>query len=404
MRLARKQNVVLALGVTQTVSWASSYYLPAVLATPMAHDLETTAPTIFAAFSFAMLIAALLGPAAGRAIDNWGGRPVLIVTNLIFAVGLIALGCVEGVVGLFIAWAVLGLGMGSGLYEAAFASLVALYGRDSRNAITGITLIAGFASTVGWPLTSFMQAHFGWREACFAWAGLHLALALPLNVLLPSSKGKAIHHAPRKDSKGTAQDATSQGGNTVWTSLVLSLVFAITWFSSAALAAHLPRLLTAAGATMGVAVAAGALMGPAQVGARILEFGLLRHLHPLVTARFATLGHPVGAILLMIFGAPLSWVFVIFHGASNGLLSIAKGTLPLVIFGPQGYGARQGVLTVPARISQALAPWLFGLCLDRWGTGALWLTSGLGIVGFVGLLALRPNAQQTDPEPATATS
>ena len=120
-----------------------------------------------------------------------------------------------------------------------------------------------------------------------------------------------------------------------------------------------------------------------------MEFGLLRKVHPLLSARLATLMHPAGAALLGIAGAPVAAVFVIFHGAGNGILTIAKGTLPLVLFGPEGYGARQGLLMVPARIAQALAPWLFGVCLDRWGAGALWLSGTLGLVAFGALMALR---------------
>src|SRR5690349_2110527 len=151
MRVEQRVATVAALGSAQTLAWASSYYLPAMLATPMAKDLGVSTPTIFAAFSLALVVSALLGPYAGRAIDRWGGRPVLIGTNVVFALGLASLGLAHGPYGLFAAWIVLGIGMGSGLYEAGFAALVRLYGRDSRNVITGITLIAGFASTVGWP-------------------------------------------------------------------------------------------------------------------------------------------------------------------------------------------------------------------------------------------------------------
>jgi hypothetical protein len=132
----------------------------------------------------------------------------------------------------------------------------------------------------------------------------------------------------------------------------------------------------------------GSLVGPAQVAARLLEFGFLRRLHPLLSARIATLMHPLGVLLLAVFGAPAAALFGVLHGAGNGILTIAKGTLPLVIFGPVGYGHRQGVLMAPARIAQAFAPWLFGLCLDRWGVGALCLSAALGIVAFGALLAL----------------
>jgi hypothetical protein len=154
------------------------------------------------------------------------------------------------------------------------------------------------------------------------------------------------------------------------------------------MAAHLPRLLQAAGATLATAVFVGALIGPSQVGARLLEFGVLRKVHPLLSARLAAALHPVGVAVLALLGAPAAAVFGVLHGAGNGILTIAKGTLPLVIFGPHGYGRRQGLLMVPARFAQALAPWLFGLALDRWGAGALALSAALGVLAFAALFAL----------------
>jgi predicted MFS family arabinose efflux permease len=395
MRFDSRAKVVTALGLAQTLAWASSYYLPAMLAKPMAADLGVSTPTVFAAFSAALVVSALLGPWAGRAIDQWGGRPVLIATNVVFACGLLGLGCSQGAVGLFAAWAVLGAGMGSGLYEAAFAALVRLYGHDSRGAITGVTLFAGFASTVGWPLSALLEARIGWRGACFAWAGLHLLVGLPLNWSLPTAQ-RFIGTAPT--STPTAEAADRQRTATARASLLLGIVFAVTWFTSTAMAAHLPRLLMAGGATLATAVFVGALVGPAQVAARVLEFGVLRKVHPLLSARLATLTHPLGAALIGIFGAPAAALFGVLHGAGNGILTIAKGTLPLAIFGPAGYGQRQGLLMVPARIAQALAPWLFGLCLDRWGAGALWLSGGLGAVAFIALWFLPKQARATSSE------
>ena len=141
-------GTIAALGSAQTLAWASSYYLPAMLATPIASDLALAPPLVFAAFSLSLVVSALVGPWTGRAIDRWGGRPVLIGTNPLFALGLVALGLAQGPMSLFAAWALIGLAMGSGLYDAAFATLVKLYGQEARNPITGITLIAGFASTV----------------------------------------------------------------------------------------------------------------------------------------------------------------------------------------------------------------------------------------------------------------
>ena len=383
----KRWHTVALLGTAQTLSWASSYYLPAMLAAPMARDLGLATPTVFAAFSMALVLSALVGPAAGRAIDRRGGRPVLMATNVAFAVGLALLGLALGPLSLCLAWALIGLAMGSGLYEAAFATLVRLYGHDSRNAITGITLIAGFASTVGWPLSALLEAQFGWRGACFTWAALHLLLGLPLNASLPRA-------APPQAAPPAGGTATNPPASTLLTprplltTVVLAYVFAATWFVSTAMATHLPQLLQAAGATLAVAVGAGALIGPAQVAGRLAEFGLLHRVHPLLSARLAALAHPFGAAVLLVVGAPASMGFALLHGAGNGIMTIAKGTLPLVLFGHQGYGARQGWIAMPARVTQAAAPFLFGLALQRWGAGALWLSGALGLSSFVALMLL----------------
>jgi len=400
---ARAISTVALLGSAQTLAWASSYYLPAMLATPMARDLGITAPTVFAAFSLALLVSAALGPFAGRAIDRWGGRPVLVASNGVFALGLVGLGLAPGPTAMFAAWVLLGIGMASGLYEAAFAALVRLHGHASRNLITGITLIAGFASTVGWPLTTLLETQIGWRGACFAWAGLHLLLGMPLNLALP----RAGPQLPPGVAAGVAASGPEpEGAGRRRAALILAFVFAVTWFVSTAMAAHLPRLLQAGGATLAAAVAIGALVGPAQVGGRLLEFGVLRHVHPLLSARLAALMHPVGAALLAVVGAPLAALFAILHGAGNGILTIAKGTLPLVLFGPHGYGLRQGVLMVPARVAQASAPWLFGILLDRFGAGALWFSSTLGLAAFAALLLLpKPTAAlASEPGPAATAA
>ena len=175
--------------------------------------------------------------------------------------------------------------------------------------------------------------------------------------------------------------------------MLLSLVFALVWFVSTAMATHLPALLQASGATLAAAVAIGALVGPAQVAGRLLEFGLLRRVHPLLSARLAGLAHPVGVIVLMMLGGPGAAAFALLHGAGNGIMTIAKGTLPLVLFGPAGYGARQGWMMMPARVAQALAPVLFGLALQRWGAQAMWLSAALGLLAFAALMAIRARPQ-----------
>jgi predicted MFS family arabinose efflux permease len=379
-------RTVAALGAAQTLAWASSYYLPAVLATPIARDLGIATPTVFAAFSASLFVAAVLGPRAGAAIDRWGGRPVLVATNVVFALGLAALAIANGVAMLFVAWAILGVGMACGLYEGAFAALVRLYGAGSRNAITGITLIAGFASTVGWPLSALLEVRVGWRGACWTWAALHVIVGVPLNAWLPRAAAPPTRAAATTDVRDPDRRADSR------TALLLAIVFATMAFVSTAMAAHLPRLLQASGATLAAAVAIGALIGPSQVGGRLLEFGVLRRIHPLLSARIAALLHPLGAALLVVVGAPAAAAFTILHGAGNGILTIAKGTLPLVLFGARGYGERQGWLMVPARIAQALAPWLFGVAIDRWGARSPWLSAAIGAIAVVALMLLRAPA------------
>lgn len=395
MRLDRRVTTVISLGVAQNLAWASSYYLPAMLASAMATELGISVQAVFAAFSAALVLAALLGPIAGRCIDRYGGRPVLISANLVFAAGLAGLAWADDLWMFFGAWLLMGAGMGAGLYEAAFSTAVRLYGDNARNAITGITLIGGFASTVGWPLSAWLELEYGWRSACMAWAALHIFVGLPLNASLPQGPvpaGKEKTAEPDIAAAGADKEAepaaTRLQAAPPHASILLALVFAIAWFTSTAMASHLPHLLQTTGLTLGAAVAISALVGPAQVAGRLMEFGLLRHVHPLLSAKIAALAHPIGAACLMIAGGPAAVLFTVLHGAGNGILTIAKGTLPLVIFGPLGYGLRQGLLMVPARIAQAGAPFTFGLLIDRWGAGSLWATSLLGLIAFGALLWL----------------
>ena len=402
MPTASRRLVAAVLGATQTLSWASSYYLVAILAAPMASELGLATPTVFATFSGALAASALVGPWAGRLIDRHGGRPVLIGTNLLFALGLAALGTARDLPTLLAAWLLMGVAMGSGLYEAAFATLVRLYGQQSRNAITGVTLIAGFASTVGWPLSAWMEARYGWRGACFGWLVLHLAVGLPLNFWLPRSDGPA--RSPRKGEAGGRPDARAAkpsgslatdpsarvpADRAPLTGALLAAVFAATWFVSTSMAAHFPRVIQTAGASLATAVAVGAMIGPAQVAGRLLEFGFLRRVHPLLSARLASLAHPLGVAALLLGGAAFAPAFGLLHGIGNGILTIAMATLPLALFGPQGYGARQGWLMLPARILQSLAPFLFGVALDQWAASALLLSAGLSLVSFGALALLR---------------
>jgi MFS family permease len=375
--------VVAALGSSQTLAWASSYYLPAILALPIGATIGLSPSWMFAAFSASLLIAAIAGPRVGRVIDQHGGRGVLMLSNVVLAAGLIALASAHGPVSLFSAWAILGIGMALGLYDAAFATLTALYGTDARGPITGITLFAGFASTLSWPLSSLLDDVAGWRGTCLAWAALNLCLGLPLNrFLLPIP----AHLTRRSDIT-----VVSVGWKPRREMFLVASVFAAAWFVTGSMAAHLPRLLELAGATPLAAITAAALVGPAQVAARLFEFAVLRSVHPLVSARLAATLHPIGAAVLAILGAAGAVPFAVLYGAGNGLLTIARGTVPLAIFGPRVYGERTGLIGAPARAAQALAPVTFGLLLDQIGLGSLAISASLCLFAFAALLLLRPS-------------
>jgi predicted MFS family arabinose efflux permease len=387
VRKGSKLGVIAVLGTTQTRAWASTYYLPAILADRISDELGIPSSWFFATFSGSLVVAAMVGPRVGRTVDAIGGREVLAASNLIIAIGLAALAFAHAQPMLWFAWLVLGLGMGVGLYDTAFAALGRIYGTDARSAITGITLAAGFASTVGWPLTAWGATELGWRETCLAWSAANLLLGLPLNYfLLP----KPTDVAAARQSEGKPHVPIGR------TMIILGLAFAASWMVVAAMAVHLPRLLEAAGATSVQAVAAGALIGPAQVGARLLEASVLKHFHPMVSARLSVALHPIGAAVLALFGAAAApGAFAVLHGAGSGILTIARGTVPLAMFGPENYGYRLGLLGAPSRVAMAAAPLLFGLLIERYGAGALVFSSALSLGALIGLCTLKAGRQRS---------
>lgn len=376
----RPLPIVVALGTTQTLAWASSYYLPAVLADPISQELGISNNLFFAAFSGALVISALLGPWIGRQIDIFGGRWVLGVSNITIAAGLALLGLSNSLWLMLAAWLFLGIGMGMGLYDSAFAALGRVFGDQARRPITGITLIAGFASTVGWPLTAWGLSTIGWRDTCFAWAVAHMLIGLPINLAFIPKVEAAVAAAAVKIKPHIALDRSM---------LLLAFAFAAAWTVTGAMAAHLPRILQANGATVVQAIAAGAFIGPAQVFARIVEASVLSRYHPLASGRLACLTHPLGAAIIAVVGGGASTVFAIFHGAGNGVLTIARGTLPLAIFGPLNYGYRLGIIGAPARIAQAVAPLAFALLIDAMGSQVLIVSSVLSLLALAALMLVR---------------
>lgn len=376
----RRTGIVLGLGTAQTLAWASSYYLIAFIAGPQATDIGTSTSMIYAAFTGALLVSALLGPRVGRTIDLIGGREVLAVSNLMFAAGLMVMALAPSAPVMWFGWLLMGAGMGLGLYDAAFAALGRIYGESARGPITGITLIAGFASTIGWPLTAWGVDAFGWRPTCMGWAAAHILLGLPLNLLVLPRVVRPVAGSAVAAPPDVVMDRN------MW---LLAFAFAATWFVAGALTAHLPRLLEICGATTAQILLAGIVMGPAQVVARAVEATFLRRVHPLGIARVAMLGHPIGAGLVLVGGGAMAVPFMGLHGGGHGITTIARGTVPLAVFGPRDYGYRLGLLGAPTRITQAFAPLVFSLVLDHAGAASLYLTGAICIAASIALCCVK---------------
>ncbi|MFL9927497.1 MFS transporter [Herbaspirillum lusitanum] len=405
---------IVALGVAQIVAWGSTVFLAAVIATPMSTGLGITRGTFFAAFSLSLIVMALCGPRVGRNIDRTGGRSIMLVSSFILAAGLLLLAAVQGTVTLFAAWIVIGVGMALGLYDSAFAAVVHRFRQSARNVIVGVTVVAGFTSTIGWPFSIWLIEHFGWRICCVVWALLNVAIAWPIYLYFinPRRYAKpavapigiaatevqvvaASGETAAAEAPAAALAAVAEQAQRPRRDLYLLCIFSgATSFVSSAMAAHLPGLLEATGATTVQILMAGMLLGPAQVVSRLLEFGLARRFdfHPLASARLATALHPIACALLAAAPpfAALTSTFAVIHGAGNGMISVARGVLPLSLFGAQAYGAITGTLAIFGRSMQACAPFLFALVLESLGVGwAMLLSSGLSIAASFSLLALR---------------
>ena len=322
----RVYRTVTVVGAAQVISHAGAYYLPAVMAVPASLELSISSATVYAGLSLALAVSGLAGPTAGKLVDRFGGRPVLIASNLLLAAGLSLLALAQGLGLLLLAYAVLGLGMATGMFEVAFAAIVRIFGKKSHNALVGVTMVAGFASVAGWTISVFVEARYGWRGACWFWAAMNLLVALPLNTLIPRAADSADTEPAAETPKQTAQPSTvvHDPKREKYITVLLAFVFASSGFISMGMMSHLPRLLEGVGVPLLVAFSIGALVGPAQITGRILDFTFLRRLHPLIGTRIAALAHPLGIAALVILGAPFAAVFVILHGLGNGILIIEK--------------------------------------------------------------------------------
>ena len=359
-----RRVVISVLGVTQIFAWGSSYYLPAVLAKPIASDTGWSLSWVVGGLSLGLLIAGLVSPWVGRAIARRGGRPVLAVSAGFLAVGLCALALAHSLPAFLIAWSLIGLGMGAGLYDPAFATLGRLYGHEGRSAITILTLFGGFASTVCWPLSAFLDAHLGWRGACLVYVGFQLAVALPAYLfVLPREFPSTAPLSATPNSQLHAHTSHSPRGSIF---LLVAATITLSSVISTTLSVHLLTVLQAKGLTLAAAVGLGALVGPSQVAARAVEMVIARYHHPIWTKVASTSLVATGLAALWL-EAPIIPVALALYGAGIGLESIARGTLPLAVFGPDRYPVIMGRIAMPSLIAQAAAPSIGAALIETGG-------------------------------------
>lgn len=359
-----RRIVIAALGIAQILAWGTSFYFPAVFADPIVRDTGWSLGLVVGGTTIGLLVAGLISPQVGRIIDRRGGRPVIMASSLLYAAGLAGVGFAPNIAIYLLAWAVIGLGMGTGLYDAVFAALGRLYGSEARGPITNLTLFGGFASTLCWPLSAFMIEHIGWRSACFVYAALHLCVALPLqmSVIRPAAPKAA---AAAGEGGSVPPDETRIAHEALIFGL-LALVLSIGSGIGSTVIVHMMTLLQARGVEFAVAVGLGALFGPAQVGARVVERLFGYRYHPIWTMIASCTLMAVGLIMLAGY-FPVLVLIILLYGAGYGISWIGRGTLPLALFGPARFPRLMGKLAFPSLIVQALAP-----------SGGAWLIEAKG--------------------------
>jgi MFS family permease len=376
--------VVAALGITQIFAWGSTLYLLGVLGHPIALDTGWSYESVISGVSVGLLMASIISPLIGRAIGSKGGKVILAMSAVLLALGLLSLGLSQSIVWYLAAWLLIGVGMGSGLTDAAFSTLGSIYGEGARGTITSLTLFAGFASTICWPLSAYLVEHFGWRGACFAYAAIQAGVAFPVLFLALPNRSVVT---PSTDHIGTSERASLALGELPLFA-VLAGVVTLSVSILSMLGVHLLPVLQARGLELSAAVALGAIVGPSQVGARVVEMLAGRHYHPIWTMVASTILVTV-SISMLLSDFPAYAVAIALYGAGNGIGSIARGTLPLALFGASRYPALMGRLAQPILMSMAVSPFVGAIAFQHGGPNLLlWLLVFIGIINvlLVGLL------------------
>jgi len=381
-------RAVLVLGVTQILAWGAIFYPPVLTLPLIAAELGWSTTFVMGGFSLALLMAGLVSPLMGRLIDRHGGHRIMPVGSLLAALGLVALAHVEYRISYLAIWSLLGIAISASLYDPAFASLGRIFGAAARRPITALTLAGGFASTVSWPATHALIGFWGWRGTYLVYAALLAFVAAPLHAFV----------LPRQRADRDARLESGQSIPTVmlplrgWPFALVAAAFAAYAFVPSGLSAHLLAIFGRSGIDAGSAVAIGALFGPSQVLARIGEILFARAVHPLLVARFAVGLLLAGFVLMALVGLslPVAAAFMVMFGMANGLITIARGTVPLALFGASGYGALLGRIAGPFLVMQAIAPLVLALVVEHGSDRAvLTVVAALALTAFTCFVVLR---------------
>ncbi|MES2257483.1 MAG: MFS transporter [Pseudomonadota bacterium] len=394
MHPAEQRRTIAILAFTQIMSWGALYYAIAILAPDIGRETGWRSEVVVGAFSWSLLVSGLAATPVGVLLDRHGGRWVMASGSLLCGLGLILLSRTQTVGAYFAAWTLLGLAMAMTMYEAAFATLNRAFGMRSRQAISTLTLFGGFASTVFWPLTQYLDGVTGWRDAYLAYGIAHIALCMPLHLLLGDSAAPRIAASPGGELLQEPRSHTLQEALRHPAFWKLAFAFSANSFIFSALSVHLIPLLRQYGHAAALAVWLSALVGPMQVAGRIGEMTIGRKALPQTVGKLTFGALPAALLVLLLCGAQ-AWaaaLFCMLYGMSNGILTIVRGTIPQTLFGRKHYGAISGALAGPALLSRAAGPLAVAAIVHASGTPATLLSLLLAVallsLGFY-LMAVR---------------
>lgn len=361
---------VCALGITQITAWGTSFYCLGVLAGPIATDTGWSRSLVYLGFTAALLAMGLVSTAVGRAIDRYGARAVMTLGTLLVSSGLFALSLVRTEAAYLAVWVFLGVGMRLCLYDAAFAALVQVAPSRGRLAISYLTLFGAFASSIFWVIGHFVNQAAGWRQTLALFAAINLVVCLPLNWFGLARREKAVAQAAAASAVQASRDGPPLEGRTRSVAIGLfALVMSLNGFVFGVVTVQLVPLLEAAGLATAAAVWVASMKGVAQFGGRIVEIFFGKNLRAITIARIAIGALPASFVLLLAAGGNFHAVlaFTLLMGASQGVITIVRGAVPLALFGSTGYGAVLGFIATPILIVNAAAPTLFSLIVEQWG-------------------------------------